>query len=45
VIGLYAADSVTELEGLLGALPLADWMKVTVIPLAPHPNDPAPAAR
>jgi len=30
-----------ELDGLLGALPLADWMHVMVIPLAPHPNDPA----
>ena len=45
VIGLYAADSEAELDGLLGALPLADWMQVTVIPLAPHPNDPAPVAR
>ena len=45
VIGLYAADSEAELDGLLGALPLADWMHVTVIPLAPHPNDPAPVAR
>jgi len=45
VIGLYAADSEAELDGLLGALPLADWMQFTVIPLAPHPNDPAPVAR
>ena len=45
VIGLYAADSEEELDGLLGALPLADWMRVTVIPLAPHPNDPAAVAR
>jgi len=45
VIGLYAADSEAELDGLLGALPLADWMQITVIPLAPHPNDPAAIAR
>ena len=45
VIGLYAADSEAELDGLLGALPLADWMQFTVIPLAPHPNDAAPIAR
>ena len=45
VIGLYAADSEAELDGLLGALPLADWMHVTVIPLAPHPNDPAPVGQ
>ena len=44
-IGLYAADSEAELDGLLGALPLSDWMEVTIIPLAPHPNDPAPVAR
>ena len=44
-IGLYAADSEAQLVGLLGALPLADWMRVTVIPLAPHPNDPALVAR
>jgi muconolactone D-isomerase len=45
VIGLYAADSDAELDRLLGALPLAGWMQVTIIPLAPHPNDPARAAR
>jgi muconolactone D-isomerase len=40
-VGLYAADSRSELDTLLRALPLADWMRVTVVPLAPHPNDPA----
>jgi len=44
-IGLYAADSEAQLDGLLRALPLADWMQVTIIPLAPHPNDPAPVGR
>jgi muconolactone delta-isomerase len=39
-VGLYAADSRTELDALLRALPLADWIRVTVVPLAPHPNDP-----
>ena len=39
-VGLYAADSRAELDALLRALPLADWMQVTVVPLAPHPNDP-----
>ena len=39
-VGLYAADSGAELDALLRALPLADWMQVTVVPLAPHPNDP-----
>ena len=44
-LGLYAADSRAELDALLRALPLADWMRVTVVPLAPHPNDPARNAR
>jgi muconolactone D-isomerase len=39
-VGLYAADSRTELDALLRALPLADWMHTTVVPLARHPNDP-----
>jgi len=44
-IGLYRADSETELDDLLGALPLADWLRVTVTPLAAHPNDPGTASR
>ena len=44
-IGLYRADSQTELDDLLGALPLADWLRVTVTPLEAHPNDPATASR
>ena len=39
-LGLYRADSEAQLAGLLGALPLHDWMRVTVTPLEPHPNDP-----
>jgi muconolactone delta-isomerase len=40
-VGLYRADSRVQLEGLLRALPLADWMRVTITPLQPHANDPA----
>jgi muconolactone delta-isomerase len=40
-LGLYRADSRSQLDGLLDALPLADWMRVTVTALEPHPNDPA----
>jgi muconolactone D-isomerase len=40
-LGLYAAASEAELDGLLGALPLADWMQITITPLGAHPNDPA----
>ena len=42
-IGVYRADSQAELDGLLAALPLADWLRVTVTQLEAHPNDPAPA--
>jgi muconolactone delta-isomerase len=45
VLGLYRADSETELDRLLGALPLYEWMTVTVSRLEPHPNDPTPHAR
>jgi muconolactone delta-isomerase len=40
-IGLYRAGSRAALDGLLAALPLADWLRVTVTPLEAHPNDPA----
>jgi muconolactone D-isomerase len=42
-LGLYRADSDTQLDGLLGALPVYEWMELTVTPLMPHPNDPAAA--
>jgi muconolactone D-isomerase len=32
-IGLYRAFSQAQLEDLLAALPLADWLRVTVTPL------------
>ena len=44
-IGLYRAFSQAQLEELLGALPLADWLRVTITPLEAHPNDPATASR
>lgn len=43
ILGLYHADSRPELDGLLAALPLADWMRIAVTPLEPHPNDPGAA--
>ena len=43
ILGLYSAASKTQLDGLLAALPLYEWMRVTVTPLEPHPNDPAAA--
>jgi len=44
-IGLYRADSEAELDDLLGALPLAGWLRVAVTPLEEHANDPAMASR
>jgi muconolactone D-isomerase len=41
-LGLYRAESEAQLTGLLGALPLYDWMNITLTPLEPHPNDPVP---
>ena len=38
-LGLYRAGSRAELDRLLGALPLGDWMDIIVTPLEPHPND------
>jgi muconolactone delta-isomerase len=43
-LGMYRANSEQQLTGLLRALPLYDWMHVTVTPLEPHPNDPDPAS-
>jgi muconolactone delta-isomerase len=42
-LGLYRAESEAQLEALLDALPLIDWMQVTVTPLGAHPNDPGSA--
>jgi muconolactone delta-isomerase len=44
-IGLYRADDGAALDDLLAALPLADWLRVTVTPLEAHPNDPATDSR
>ena len=44
-IGLYRADCRAALDGLLAALPLADWLRLRVTPLEAHPNDPATASR
>jgi muconolactone delta-isomerase len=44
-IGLYRADSEAGLDTLLRELPLYEWMRVTVTPLQPHPNDPATQQR
>ena len=40
ILGLCCAASGTELNDLLSALPMYEWMDVAVTPLDPHPNDP-----
>jgi muconolactone D-isomerase len=40
VLGLYRAESMQELNNVLGDLPLHEWMTTTVTPLVSHPNDP-----
>lgn len=40
VLGLYRAGDRAQLDRLIEALPLYEWMQVTVMPLEPHPNDP-----
>jgi muconolactone D-isomerase len=44
VLGLYRADNRDQLDRLLDALPLYEWMHVGVMPLEPHPNDPGASA-
>ena len=39
-IGLFRAVDDTDIHKILNSLPLHIWMKVTVTPLTPHPNDP-----
>ncbi|TLX82143.1 MAG: muconolactone delta-isomerase [Thaumarchaeota archaeon] len=39
-IGLFRANDEAELHEILASLPLHIWMKVTITPLTPHPNDP-----
>src|SRR5580704_13672769 len=41
VLGLYRAENKAELDELLGALPLYEWMRTSITPLLQHPNDPA----
>jgi muconolactone delta-isomerase len=40
-LGLFAADDDRQLEEVLASMPLRVWRTDEVIPLSPHPNDPA----
>ena len=44
-VGLYRAETAEQLDGLLSGLPLSGWMRTTVKPLQPHPNDPVSSRR
>jgi muconolactone D-isomerase len=44
-IGLYRARNEAELDGILRALPLYEWMLTSITPLVQHPNDPAGSER
>lgn len=39
--GIWNAEGTSELNEALASLPLFPYMKITVHPLAVHPNDPA----
>ena len=40
-LGLFSADSGGQLEEVLRSMPLRVWRSDEVVPLMPHPNDPA----
>jgi muconolactone delta-isomerase len=39
-VGLYRTEDRMHLDRVLRELPLREWLKATVTPLEPHPNDP-----
>jgi muconolactone delta-isomerase len=39
-IGLFRSTDEAELREILASFPLHIWMKITITPLTPHPNDP-----
>jgi muconolactone delta-isomerase len=43
IVGLFRAESETELDSIIGALPLYEWLEVGVTSLESHANDPADA--
>jgi muconolactone delta-isomerase len=42
-LGLFVAADADELEQVLASMPLRVWRTDEVLPLSPHPNDPAQA--
>ena len=39
-LGLYRAPNAVELQAILAALPLAEWLRIETVQLDPHPSDP-----
>lgn len=42
-LGLWQAADHSEMETVLGSLPMHDWLLTEVVALGPHPSDPAAA--
>ena len=42
-LGLFAASDPGQLEEVLALMPLRVWRTDEIVPLSPHPNDPARA--
>jgi muconolactone D-isomerase len=44
-VGIWRADTATELHDAISSLPFYPWLDVTVVALADHPSDPGDRAR
>jgi muconolactone D-isomerase len=44
VLGLWSAGDPPSMQAILQSLPLYSWAAVEILPLSPHPSDPALAA-
>ena len=42
-LGLWQAGDLAEMQAIVASLPLDPWMTTNIVPLAPHPSDPASA--
>ncbi|MGA8328703.1 MAG: muconolactone Delta-isomerase family protein, partial [Mycobacterium sp.] len=40
-VGLWNASDAAEMDSIVESLPLYSWMTLAIIPLTPHPSDPA----
>ncbi len=44
VLGLWSAGDLPSMQAILQSLPLYPWAAAEIVPLSPHPSDPALAA-